>query len=631
MIEAKGLRRKSGLAEAVESLELEPEEKGHGRRIAALMTGLGALALYLKSFLWSPAEAMPAFQSSRKRPPDDEPPEADDLPDVLETPAEPLEEPDPESGMPLITGPFDAWSFLPEELSRELPRPFANSPLPPFRFVLPSEPQVQLAEVSLAEVFAASPVLEPLADDRPSFQLPKEREEQDEDDPENPNRAPRNSGPVHLGDIGSGGALAIMLADLLQKTEDPDGDALTIKFTGIDGGTIRATDSNWQFLADTETLGEIEITYVIRDGHHQIEQTAIVNIVENEFAGTDDDDMIVATDGRDFVYAGAGNDIIVAGGGRDTALGEAGDDTIAGGSGDDVLHGGAGDDLIAGGEGNDWISGGVGNDRLYGQAGDDVLYGGEGDDRIEGGEGDDLLFGGGGDDLLKGENGNDILDGGSGEDILLGGGGDDILKDGEGADTVEGNDGDDLVLAVDDGDNDIYDGGAGVDTLDYSAATEAVEIDMTKGIAVGDSIGTDRYENFENFTGSRHDDTFVAGSTDATLSGNGGADLYQFLAGDMVGPDIRHFRITDFDDHDRLDFGKDGYTWRAVRSLEDRIEDFFEELTEELGADEPRLQFSHDWSGDYRRTLIEVDFDRDRITDLEIELNGDFQFLVEQV
>lgn len=97
---------------------------------------------------------------------------------------------------------------------------------------------------------------------------------------------------------------------------------------------------------------------------------------------------------------------------------------------------------ITGGDGNNTIIGGNGQlNSIEGGGGNDVLYGGTSYDSLSGGAGDDALFGGGSADQLYG---------GAGRDELHGGDGDDGLEVGLVTDLVAG---------------EIYDGGAGIDTL----------------------------------------------------------------------------------------------------------------------------------------------------------------------
>jgi hypothetical protein len=68
------------------------------------------------------------------------------------------------------------------------------------------------------------------------------------------------------------------------------------------------------------------------------------------------------------------------------------DDVISGGHLNDVLSGLGGNDTINGLGGNDEINGGIGRDTLSGGAGDDTLTYDADDQIIDGGEGDDVLL-----------------------------------------------------------------------------------------------------------------------------------------------------------------------------------------------------------------------------------------------
>src|SRR5690606_33260281 len=68
----------------------------------------------------------------------------------------------------------------------------------------------------------------------------------------------------------------------------------------------------------------------------------------------------------------------------------------------------------------------------------------------------------------------------------------------------------------------------GFDTLDYSATTKGVMIDVNNGIAAGFEVGEDSFENFEAFVGGTGDDHFIAGGTDTQLTGGGGDDVFEF-------------------------------------------------------------------------------------------------------
>ena len=784
MIDVKGIRSNKPETDPADPLGLRATPEPATRVLSSWAVGLISFGLYIRSFLWHDTAPVPAAQTDNAPPAPDRNPVVDHMaaaePDDPET-AHPDEGEDQSLAvsyyqLPGVVGTGGSITFAPPPLMPVEPLS-ANSSLPPFASATGRVPviegppadgsfggasistvadQVQYAADG-APVTASDPTVAPAKPSaeviRPDFgnaapppspvgppsqgtdgaEPPADRdteppvEEPDVDatpgrDTPPRNREPRHAGPVVLGDVGSGTALAISLSHFLSQTQDPDGDPLQITMGHPTSGALTRTDDGWQYIADTDDLGAVQIAYVVSDGEFEVVQTAILNVVENAFTGTDGDDLIVGTQGRDVITGWAGDDNLAGLGGRDRIFGGDGDDNIAGGDGDDALYGGGGADVIAGGGGSDLIYGGAGDDKLYGDDGDDHLYGeagadviegGAGDDRLDGGSGDDrlaggigadevtggtghdamfggagndrlsgdagddalhggdgadLLSGGAGTDRIVGENGEDMIYGGTGHDVIHGGADADILFGGAdndvvsgeaghdllfgdaGADTVSGGDGDDLlsggadadivqggagndtVLADNDQADDHFDGGAGEDVLTYAAATDGVTIDLAQSIVTGLSTGTDSIANFETFVGTRQDDTFHAGDGDAVMTGNGGSDLYDFVQGDTVDLARSIYEITDFGDDDRIWISR-GDTHqeirRAQRSLEDRIENGIEDYAVEVGADEPRLVFHHDWTESYRRTIITVDFDRDDTVDLDIYLTGEHVLLVE--
>ncbi|MGI9658498.1 MAG: calcium-binding protein, partial [Gaiellaceae bacterium] len=216
------------------------------------------------------------------------------------------------------------------------------------------------------------------------------------------------------------------------------------------------------------------------------------------------------------------------GNGNDTLTGDSGPNTLDGQSGDDVLNGLAGADYLVGGIGFDTADysdrlvsivadldgaaddGASGeNDRIetdveaiLGGSGADVLNGNNGANTLSGGPGDDVLGGALGADVLIGGDGIDsvsyvtrtgdltvTLDGvaddgetGEGDSVaadienVTGGLGDDLIIGSAVANTLQGGPGDDILDGG--GGADVLSGGIGVDTVDYSARTLAVSVDL---------------------------------------------------------------------------------------------------------------------------------------------------------
>jgi Ca2+-binding RTX toxin-like protein len=244
--------------------------------------------------------------------------------------------------------------------------------------------------------------------------------------------------------------------------------------------------------------------------------------------GTPGDDGLFGTPDDDTINGLAGNDVERARAGNDTLNGDDGHDFLVGGDGNDTLNGGNGDDYLRGGEGNDIIDGGAGfdraaftvavNDASIGETG--VQAGATVDLNIQGvaqdtGHGMDTLIG---IENVSGTTYDDTLIGNSGDNWIWGEGGNDNLQGGGGNDLVETDAG-----------NSFMDGGSGVDTAGFRGSdtfSSGVNVSLAlqgsaQTVAAGASI---TLNNFENLTGTIHDDTLTGDSGDNVLAGDEGDD-----------------------------------------------------------------------------------------------------------
>jgi Ca2+-binding RTX toxin-like protein len=216
---------------------------------------------------------------------------------------------------------------------------------------------------------------------------------------------------------------------------------------------------------------------------------------------------------------GNGNDTLTGGSGGDLLLGEAGNDTLFGRGGQDQLYGGTANDTLTGGDGDDQMFGEAGDDLMIWNPGDDsdLMEGGDGDDTVQvnGGAGGEtfvlsangtrvrfdridpapfaldigtsetfVLNAGAGDDVFSASGNIAALigvtvDGGTGNDTLLGSNGADLLIGGDGNDFVDGQQDSDTIRLGASNDtaqwdprdgSDIFEGGAGTDTLLFNAS-----------------------------------------------------------------------------------------------------------------------------------------------------------------
>lgn len=243
---------------------------------------------------------------------------------------------------------------------------------------------------------------------------------------------------------------------------------------------------------------------------------------------------------EDFVFSNGTtlhySDIVTLVNGGALIIGTENGDTLTGNSAVNQIEGRGGDDLLKGLDGNDTLLGGNGHDTLYGGNNDDTLYGGDGNDTLNGDSGVDYLYGEVGLDTLNGGDGNDYLDGGIDADTLDGGNGNDVLSGAEGNDiiygragndNISGGDGDDVIYEIYGG-TDTIDGGAGIDTLDYSGLSSyRLTLNLQTGTQ-SDNYSTpsnDTITGIENVIGGSGNDT-ITGNNDANmLKGNSGNDV----------------------------------------------------------------------------------------------------------
>ena len=141
---------------------------------------------------------------------------------------------------------------------------------------------------------------------------------------------------------------------------------------------------------------------------------------------------------------------------------------------------------------------------------------------------------------LSGGDEDDILDASAfhGDVFLYGRGGNDILIGGLGNDVLDGGDGDDVIVFSEDGspDTDLVRGGAGVDTLDFSAFASAVNIDLsnlgaTQVVTAGELELIVDLEDIEILIGGSGNDKLTGNSLDNTFTGGAGDDTFDGVGG----------------------------------------------------------------------------------------------------
>ena len=264
-------------------------------------------------------------------------------------------------------------------------------------------------------------------------------------------------------------------------------------------------------------------------------------------------DIVVAGAETYTVYLGKGNDTFSAAGSTPTGALFGNAVTVYGGPDNDTFLQGASatpDEVLWGGDGIDTVSyasrtapltitaGSTANDGDGSGTGEDddiksdieVVTGGQDDDTMSGTNGFAITFNGGpGDDTLTGADGNDTLNGDAGDDDLMGKDGDDVLSGGAGDDT--------FAEETADNGSDTFNGGAGVDVVDYSGRSVGVIVTMDGKTAddgedgeddnvkgdVEDLIGTDEVDDI---TGNALANHITGGLENDELDGGAGDDVF---------------------------------------------------------------------------------------------------------
>jgi Ca2+-binding RTX toxin-like protein len=295
---------------------------------------------------------------------------------------------------------------------------------------------------------------------------------------------------------------------------------------------------------------------------------------------------------------GVSNNTLDAGAfsGSVTLNGEGADDILLGGTGNDFLTGGAGDDSLQGGLGDDTYlfnaDTNLGTDTVDDSGGTDILdysatslatvtvnlgsvltqtaarlpitlivrhrlllMGAAMIENLTGGALNDTLTGNALDNVLTGNNGNDRLTGREGDDTLIGGNGDDTYVF-----DADGPLGTDTIF------EDV--GSGGTDTLDFSATSAAITVDLGCGVPQTVVAGNLMLQlvtchSIENVIGGAGSDTITGNSLDNrieggagndTLTGEMGNDTYVFDADFTLGTDTINENADSEGGTDTLDF-----------------------------------------------------------------------------
>ncbi|MBV1928313.1 MAG: type I secretion C-terminal target domain-containing protein [Gammaproteobacteria bacterium] len=248
----------------------------------------------------------------------------------------------------------------------------------------------------------------------------------------------------------------------------------------------------------------------------------LIGTSHDQFYRLEDDMGNLLLDGFEQFFPSSGNDILLLA----STTNVLGDLFIQVAGGDDIVWSNAGNDIIGGDLGNDILHGGPGNDDIDGGGDNDILTGGQGNDTLDGGSGIDAA-------VYSGAFSNYVITDSAGILTIndtVGTDGTDTVENVERIEFLDGFLEGGVFTAVSTDDTFIgtaavesFDGGLGIDTVDYSASSSRVKLDMATGGTSGDASG-DTYISIENIIGTN------ASAADY-IYGDAGDNYIQGLAG----------------------------------------------------------------------------------------------------
>ncbi len=305
--------------------------------------------------------------------------------------------------------------------------------------------------------------------------------------------------------------------------------------------------------------GDIVLSTASHSLGNNVEHLTLLGTGAINGTGNTEDNVITGNSGANSLDGGAGNDTLIGGGGPDTYVVDSADDviqeTIAGPAGgiDTVrssLTWTLGDNLenlvLTGSDPVDGTGNALAN-VLTGNGGDNVLDGGAGKDTMIGGAGDDIYFvdvageivtdTGGFDtvnsavtyvlaasleDLTLTGSGNINGTGNASTNVITGNDGNNVLDGGAGIDEVDGAGGDDTLVASTADEAGAFVGGAGIDTVRFTAATAGQTFSLTASVENLTILGA----LATNGTGNASDNVLTGNAAANVLTGGDGNDTY---------------------------------------------------------------------------------------------------------
>ena len=187
-----------------------------------------------------------------------------------------------------------------------------------------------------------------------------------------------------------------------------------------------------------------------------------------------------------------------------------------------------------------------------------------------------------------------------------------------------------MIVATPDRVSDQFDGGEGVDRIDYSAATEDLEIDLAAGHATGIEIGQDSISGFEHVTAGAGNDLIRFGAHPVTVAGGAGQNRFEFRTNETggaatVGPQIR-MEIQDFKVGDHLKVSN----WDILHGTAEAHEDYDDHVFEDGAAAEVPIRYRVERLDDIDKTIVEANLDGDESYEISFALSGHHSLIIHE-
>ncbi len=175
-----------------------------------------------------------------------------------------------------------------------------------------------------------------------------------------------------------------------------------------------------------------------------------------------------------------------------------------------------------------------------------------------------------------------------------------------------------------------FDGGSGFNTLNYSEANHALEIDLSQGKASGEDIGNDTFINIQHFIGGSADNHFTIGSGNFALDARGGKDTFSFLSGDSSSYTQAHIRGFAVGDH--IEISKYDMFEQSGEAEDDRFSKIYVAKDD---APDPKvhdavvpIRIRHEDIAGVQKTWVDGNVDEQGNYHTTIELDGEHHIVV---